>query len=382
MRVYLDHNATSPLRPEARDAVRASLESAAGNPSSLHEEGRRARAIVERAREAVAALVGSRPGEVVFTSGGSEAVAAAVRGVTDRAPDGRRTIVVSALEHSAVLEAAREARRRGFEVVEIDGDRDGRVDAGEMARAIDDRCALAALQAANNETGVIEPAADLASTCRERGVPFLCDAVQAAGKITLEAAAIGDLVAVSAHKIGGPQGVGALVVRDGLTLAPLVTGGAQERRRRGGTEAVVAIAGFGAAAGAALRDLDGEAARLRALRDVFEDGLRSAFPDVRIHGARTERLPNTTSFAIPGVDGETLAIALDLAGFAVGTGSACASGAVEPSHVIRAMGFDDAEARGAVRLSTGWGSTRSGVEACLVAIAEVCDNVRPRRSAR
>ena len=382
MRVYLDHNATAPLRPEAAAAMRAALVGALGNPSSLHEEGRRARALVEAAREQVAALLGARTRDVVFTSGGSEAIAAAVRGVADRAPAGRRKIVVGAIEHSAVLEAAREAGRRGFEVVEIGCDEEGRIDLDAFSRSIDATTALAAVQAANNETGVIQPVAEARASCRAAGVTLLVDAVQAAGKLPVEAATLGDLVAVSGHKIGGPQGAGALVVREGLVLAPLVPGGGQERRRRGGTEAVTAIVGLGAAADAARNARAAEEHRLTRLRDAFEAGLHAMFPEARIHGAGTARLSNTTNFAIPGVDGETLVIALDLRGFAVATGSACASGAIEPSHVIRAMGFDEAAARAAVRVSTGWSTVASDLDAFLDALLAVCAKVAPGRIAR
>jgi cysteine desulfurase len=232
------------------------------------------------------------------------------------------------------------------------------------------------LQGANNETGVLQPTREVFAGCRTAGVPLLVDAVQAAGKLELNAPLEGDLLAVSGHKLGGPQGTGALIVREGLALAPLIAGGAQERRRRGGTEATAAIAGFGAAADAAARSLRDDAARLTALRDRFEAGLRRQFPESLIHGADASRLPNTTNFAIPGVDGETLTIALDLRGFAVATGSACASGAVEPSHVIRAMGKSESEARQAVRVSTGWSSTEADIDALLDALAVFCDKVR------
>lgn len=380
MRVYLDHNATSPIRPSAAEAVRRALDAGIGNPSSTHAEGRRGREIVEQARERVATLLRAQADEVVFTSGGSEAVAAAIRGLCDRAPAGRRRLVVGAVEHSCVLEGARLAASRGFEVVTIPCDANGVVDADAFCGSVDCRVALAALQAANNETGVIQPVAAVARGCRESGAPLLVDAVQAAGR--LDAGPVwseADLVAISSHKIGGPQGAGALRVRKGIRLAPLVPGGAQERRRRGGTEAVPALAGFGAAAEEADASLAREAARLETLRRRIEDRLRSAFPGARIHGDAAPRLANTVNVALPEVDGETLVVAMDLDGFAIATGSACASGAVEPSHVILAMGLPEAEARRAVRISLGWSTTEEDVERFLERLTEIASRARRPR---
>ena len=369
MRDYLDHNATSMLRDEARAAFYAALEAAAGNASSIHAEGRAARALIDASRLQVAALAAIRARDVVFTSGGSEAIAAAIRGVADMAPATRRKVVIASIEHSAVLDAARALTAHGFEVAEVPCEPSGRINADAFAANIDDRTALACLQAANNETGVLQPVAAVGAACKLHGVPFLVDAVQAAGKMPIDREGWNAaLIAISAHKLGGPQGAGALIVRDGTKLSPLISGGAQERRRRGGTESVAAIAAFGAACAAASRDTEKEAARLDALRQSFESSLRAMAPNVRIHGQDVPRLPNTTNAAFPGVSGETLVIALDLAGFAVSTGSACASGAVMPSHVMRAMGFDDAEARGAVRFSMGWNTTTETIERLVAAL--------------
>jgi len=365
MRTYLDHNATSPLRPEAIAALLDAAEAPLGNASSLHAEGRAARARLELARTQVASLAAVRPQDVVFTSGGSEAIAAAIRGLSDRAGSSRR-IVVSAVEHSAVLDGATALARAGFEIVEVPCERSGRVDPGRFVEALAPGAALAALQAANNETGVIQPVVEAGAACRAAGIPFLVDAVQAAGKIPIEREAwCADLLAISGHKLGGPQGTGALVVRDGLALTPLIAGGAQERRRRGGTEAIIALAAFGAAAAAAERDLPDEGPRLRALRRRLEDGLRDGAPSLEIHGAEVPRLPNTLNVGLPGVSGEMLVIALDLAGVAASTGSACASGAALPSHVIRAMGYRDDEARSSVRFSLGWSTTDADVDRLL-----------------
>jgi cysteine desulfurase len=369
MRHYLDHNATSPLRPEALAAQDAGHAASMGNASSMHEEGRAARAALDAARAEVAKLAGVPSRDVVFTSGGSEAIAAAIRGVADRAASQRRRIVVSSIEHSAVLESARALSAFGFTVVEAPCETTGRIDAAVLTRQLDERTALACLQAANNETGVLQPVAEVGRFCRAAGIPFLVDAVQAAGKIPIDRDGwCADLIALSAHKLGGPQGSGALIVREGVAMAPLIAGGAQERRRRSGTEAVATIAGFGAACGKAARELRADAARLLALRERLESALRAMAPGVRIHGEGVPRLANTSNASFPAVSGETLVIALDLAGFAVSTGSACASGAVTPSHVIRAMGYPDDEARGAVRFSLGWNTTDDTIAQLLAAL--------------
>jgi len=376
-RVYLDHNATSPLRPEARKALLSALDGCRGNPSSVHDEGRRASACLEQARERVAGLLDAQPGEMVFTSGGSEAIAAAVRGVCDRAPQDLRRIVVSAVEHSAVLEAVRLAARRGFVVVKVPCNREGRVRTDQFTMHLGGDVALAALQWANNETGVVQPVEEVGRVCRDAGIPFLVDGVQTAGKIEMEPKKVfADLVALSGHKIGGPQGTGALMVREGLMLAPLITGGAQEKRRRGGTPGVAALAGFGAAAEVARIEQSAETRRTLRLRAKIETRLRENFPRIRFHGQAAPRLPNTVNFALREIPGETLAIALDLAGFAVSTGSACASGAVEPSHVIRELGYDEAEARGAVRISLGWSTTAEEVDRFLDAFPRIVGQVR------
>ena len=376
-RVYLDHNASSPLRPEALLAMREVLDRPIGNPASLHAEGRAALARIEHAREQVAGLAGVTSKEVVFTSGGSEAIAAAVRGVCDRAPGNRQRILVSAVEHSAVLAAARAAARRGSVVVPVPCGPEGRVDVERFVMHLGPDVALAALQWANNETGVVQPVEEIGKICRSKGVPFLVDAVQAAGKLPLGAKqACADLLALSGHKIGGPQGTGALLVREGIEVEALIAGGAQEKRRRGGTPPVAEIAGFGAAAEAARRGVKSESGRLLRLRAQIETRLREKFDGIRFHGQGAPRVANTVNLALPGVPGETLAIALDLAGVAVSTGSACSSGAVEPSHVIQAMGLDEEEARSAIRVSMGWSTTASEVEQFLEIMPGVVEQVR------
>jgi cysteine desulfurase len=354
------------MRPEVREAMRRAMDPSIGNPASLHAEGRAARALVEHAREQVAVLAGVSSKEIVFTSGGTEAIASAVRGVCDRAPERYRRVVVSSVEHSAVLESARLAGERGFQVLKARCDSGGRVDPGGFVEHLRSGTALACLQWANNETGVLQPVEEIGRACRKAAVPLLVDAVQAAGKVELDLwGAHADLAALSAHKLGGPQGVGALVVREGIVLTPLLPGGAQEKRRRAGTPSVAAVAGFGAAADSAHARRRQESDRLARLRAKLETRIRQSFPEVQFHGQAVSRLTNTVNFAIPGVSGEVLVIALDLAGVAVSTGSACASGAVEPSHVLRAMGLDESEARSAVRISLGWNSTVADVDRFL-----------------
>jgi cysteine desulfurase len=376
-RVYLDHNATSPLRPEAAEAIRSCNASVHGNPSSLHAEGRAARAVLEEAREKVAALTGLPTASVVFTSGGSEAIEAVVRGVCDRAPAHIRRIVISAVEHTAVLEAVRAMERKGFHVEEIPCDRDGRVDPERFGEKLRMHTALAALQWANNETGVIQPVDEVGAVCRKTKVPFLVDAVQVAGKLPMDGrSTCADFLALSAHKLGGPQGIGAMTVREGFVLAPLVHGGNQERRRRGGTEAVALAAGFGAAAAAAADNLKEETGRMLRLRAMIETRLHERFDDVRFHGQAAGRLPNTVNFAIRGLRAETLVISLDMRGIAVSTGSACSSGEARPSRVLQAMGYSEAEAAGAVRVSVGWNTTAADVDRFVAELPEVVERAR------
>ena len=353
--IYLDHNATAPLRPEARDAMIRAL-SVTGNPSSVHGFGRAARRLVEEARDAVAGLVGVTPAQVVFTSGGTEANTMALRGL---AAAGRR-IVVSAVEHPSVL-AATEATV--FPAVP-----DGRValEALDAAMAAGGPAAVS-LMAANNETGVIQPVADAVEIARRHDALVHCDAIQAAGKIPIDFDRLGvDLLSLSAHKIGGPPGVGALVLRDGVVVPPLMTGGGQERGRRGGTENVPGIAGFGAAALAARAGLDAFAA-LAELRDTLEREVLDVCPSATIFGREVPRLANTSSLEMPGVPAETQVMGFDLAGIAVSAGSACSSGKVAASPVLAAMGVADSQASSTIRVSLGWDTEATHIDAFVAA---------------
>ena len=357
-RVYLDWNATAPLRPEARDAMLATLD-LAGNPSSIHAEGRAARRVVEDAREKVAALVGARPEDVVFTSGGTEANMLALT------PDGAARLLVSAIEHPSVLAGGRFPAKS---VERLPVTRRGAIDLAVLERRLADLAGsrvLVSLLLANNETGVVQPVSEAARVIREAGALLHCDAVQAAGRIPIEINAIGaDLLTLSGHKIGGPKGVGALVRRDAVyePADPLIRGGGQERGRRAGTENVAGIAGFGAAAAAARTQMASAGPRMAALRDRLEGSLKAATPAVMIFCAGTERLPNTTLFTVTGMKAETAVIAFDLEGIAVSSGAACSSGKVQPSHVLSAMGVPPELARGAVRVSLGPTTTESEID--------------------
>lgn len=361
-RTYLDHNATAPLRPEARAALIAALD-VVGNASSVHAEGRRARGIVEDAREAVAALVGAKPEEVVFTSGATEANNWVMRAGWDR-------LSVGATEHESVLAPARaahaEVKRAELKEVMCDGDGLVRIASASGwtgGRTVSDKSrALLSLQFANAETGVVQPIADAAAAAHEAGFLFHCDAVQAVGRLPVDFKQLGlDFLSISAHKLGGPKGVGALVIRDGLDLPALLSGGGQERRRRSGTENVAAIAGFGAAAVAARAEL-GSVNRLALMRDRLEAGVRDVTPEAVVIGKTSPRLPNTSCLAMPGADASTLLIKLDLKGIAVSAGSACSSGKIGGSHVLAAMGVDAGLARAAIRISLGWSTRIEDVE--------------------
>jgi cysteine desulfurase len=347
---YLDWNATAPLRLEAIAAVEAALRHC-GNPSSVHRRGRAGRQLIERSREAVAALVGAAPDSVVFVSGGTEANHLALLG-TDRL-----RILVSAIEHDSVLRAVATA-----EPVTVDGDGVVRLDALAEVLAADDKPALVSVMLANNETGVVQPVTEIAALAHSRGALFHCDAVQAAGKIPLDMAATGaDLLTLSAHKLGGPAGVGALIAARGLDLMPMLRGGGQEHRRRAGTENLPAIVGFAAAAKAVAAEI-AVYDRVRALRDALEAAIIAVAPDAVVVGANAPRLPNTSAIAMPGMAAETQVIALDLDGVMVSAGAACSSGKVGRSHVLTAMALPPDIASSTIRVSLGWETSEADID--------------------
>jgi cysteine desulfurase len=373
-RLYFDWNATAPVRPQARAAVVAALD-APGNPSSVHAEGRAARRLIEEARENVAALVGAEPRNVVFTSGGTEANILALTPPAPARPAGASAaLLVSSIEHASVLAGGRfpASRAETLPVAE-----NGQIALSALRQRLAQRGAgsLVSVMLANNETGVIQPIPEVASVVHEQGGMLHVDAVQAPGRIACDIARLGaDLLTLSGHKIGAPKGVGALIRRDaGMPFpGPLLRGGGQERGARSGTENVLGIAGFGAAAAAAAAGIAAESAHLLALRERLEGGLRSHSPDIVIFGAGSARLPNTTLFAVPGVKAETAVIAFDLEGIAVSSGAACSSGKVQPSHVLAAMGVPPGLARGAVRVSFGWSTTETEVDGLIRAWIKLC----------
>jgi cysteine desulfurase len=368
MRTYLDNNATTPMHPAAAEALVSALKEGWGNPSSIHKEGQRARRLLEESRDAVASLIGGSPGEVVFTSGGTESNNAAIFGVTQRSAPGE--IVTTAIEHPSVLQPLESLEKRGWRVTRIPPRRDGTVDPGAIAEAITPGTRLVAVMLANNETGAIQDVPAIAAAARERGVHVHCDAVQAAGRIPIDVTALGvDSLALSAHKMHGPKGIGALWLRSGTVLEPLVFGGAQERRRRGGTENAPLAAAFGAAARIARDDPRSQA--VAELRDRFEHELAAGCGEIVVHAAAARRLPNTSAISFRGCDGEAIVIALDLEGFAVSTGAACSSGRLEPSHVLLAMGISMEDARSTIRISLGRFTTAAEIESAAAAIARV-----------
>lgn len=367
-RIYLDYNATAPLRPEARAAMCAAIE-VFGNPSSVHAEGRAARALIETARHAVGRLIGGDARGLTFTSSATEALNTVIAGGWGR-------VIVAASEHAAVLAPA--ARTGRAEYVRVDGD--GRIVLDDLARLLGPeegsetgrRVAggtLVCVQAANNETGVIQPIQSVSALCRERGAFLLCDAVQAAGKVPFDCHQLGiDYAVVSAHKIGGPKGVGALWTGQGAGVPPLIVGGGQEHGLRGGTQNVAGIAAFGAAADAARAELQTALDRTGVKAD-FEARIKASVPDCVIVGETVDRLPQTVCVVMPGRSAETLVIALDLAGIAVSSGAACSSGKVSKSHVLAAMGFDDQSAASAVRISWGWLTQPEELRRCTYVLA-------------
>jgi cysteine desulfurase len=365
-RIYLDHNATTPLSPEVRDAM-AECCGVCGNPSSIHAEGQAARRLVDRARAAVARLIGARPEEILFTSGGTEADNLALLG----GAAGRRQIATSATEHQAVLNPARHLARSGVDVAFLPVDREGRLDLDAAATAIGAGTALVSVMLANNDVGTIQPVSELAELARRAGAVVHTDAVQAVGKLPVDVDTLGvDLLSLSGHKISGPMGSGALYVRKGTRLAALVHGGHQERSLRPGTENVPAIVGLGRACELAAQHLAADAARLAALRARFERDVLDAIPGVRINGDGAPRVPTTSNLAFDGVEGELLAINLDLLGVSVSTGAACAVGSAEPSHVLLAMGRSPAQARSCIRFSFGRDTTDAEVEQAVALLAQ------------
>jgi cysteine desulfurase len=376
-RIYLDHNATTPITPEVLAAMLPYLTEEFGNASSIHAYGQNARGAVERARSSVADLVGARAAEIMFTSGGTESNNHAILGAAAAAPGKARHVITSAIEHVAVLDPCRALAKSGIDLTVLPVDREGLVNPEDVRNAIRPETVLITLMLANNEIGTIEPIAGIGKIAAEMGIALHTDAVQAAGKIPIEVDKLGvDLLSISAHKFGGPKGVGALYIRKGTQLGPLMYGGHLERDRRPGTEDVAAIAGMGKAAELALAGMSEESERVRSLRDRLEQGLLGRVPHSWVNGARAPRVPNTANLTFPFIEGEAMVIALDLKGIACSTGAACSSGALEPSHVLMALGLVPEDARATLRLSLGHQTTEKEIDFALETIPPVIERLR------
>ena len=380
MAIYLDHAATTPLRPEVLEAMLPYLTEHHGNPSSIHASGRRARQGLDEAREEIAARIGCKPREIVFTSGGTESDNLALKGVAWAGSGKGRHVVTSAVEHKAVMNTAAMLERHGFRVTYLPVDAFGRVDPAVVAAALTDATVLVSIQAANNEVGTNQPVAEIGAVCRARGVPFHTDAVQAAAfAAPTPDAWQATLTSLSAHKLGGPMGVGALHVRQGTAMVPQLNGGSQERQRRAGTENVAGVVGFAAALRLTSADAPDVIDGMRALRDRLISGLTS-LDGIGLTGHPTDRLPNSASVVIEGVEGGDLVAALDLEGIEASTGSACTTGSVDPSHVLLAMGISAELAHGALRLTLGHETTMADVERTLEVVASCIGRLRGLRA--
>ncbi|HEV8470570.1 MAG TPA: cysteine desulfurase family protein [Candidatus Limnocylindria bacterium] len=377
-RVYLDHAATTPVDPEVAEAMARVLRDTHGNPSSIYAEGRAARAAVDRARDEVAAAINADPSEIVFTSGGTEADNLALRGALKARRDDRDGLVTSAVEHHAVIDTARDLERYAHVRVTVVGvDRRGVVDPAVIREATDERTSLVSVMHANNEIGTIEPIAEIGAICRERGVTFHSDAVQSVGALKIDVRKIPvDLLSINAHKFYGPKGVGALYIRRGTRVATMQTGGGQEKGRRTGTENVAGVVGLGVAMRIAGERRPAESPRQARLRDRIIAGVGARIPDAVLTGHPTDRLPNNASFCIPGTEGESLIVALDLEGFAVSSGSACTSGETEPSQVLLALGLDRELAKGSLRVTVGRATREADVDAFVDALVRVVARLR------
>jgi cysteine desulfurase len=373
--IYLDNNATTRPAPEVVAAMTEMLAEWYGNPSSVHRFGQRARAAVDHARAQVCGLIGCAESEILFTGGGTEAINTAIRGLfTARSP--RKKIVTTAVEHSATHELCKQLALQGAVIVEIGVDRQGRIDLEAWQSALDDSTALATALWANNETGVIFPAAEMAAACKSRGVPFHCDGTQAAGKIPVDVKAAGfDCMSLAAHKFHGPKGIGALYIRRGLRLPPLIIGGPQERNRRGGTENVPGIVGMGKAAELAAGAL-GRMTGVAALRDRLETGILQSIPETAVNGDPSQRLPNTTNIGFSRLEAEAILLLLSERGVCASAGAACSSGSLEPSHVLKAMNIPAALAHGAIRFSLSRYTTQQEIDSALGILPAVIDRLR------
>ena len=376
MSIYLDYNSTTPVDPRVLAAMLPYLAENFGNANSIHSSGQRARAAVDAARQAVAELLGAKAAEIVFTCGGTEADNLAIFGIVNPCDQPRKHVVTTAIEHHAVLNTAQALEKQGVDVTYVPVSREGIVDPGDIREAIRPETVLLSVMLANNEIGTIQPIEEIGRIAAEEDVYFHCDAVQAAGKMAIDVRKLGvDLLSISGHKLYAPKGVGALFVKAGTELGPMFFGGHHERDRRPGTENVPGIVGLGKAAQLAMENLDADAARLAALRDRFENALL-ALPGVRVNGSMRGRAPNTSNLSFDAAGGEALVIALDLQGVMCSSGAACSSGAVEPSHVLTAIGLTPDQARSSLRFSLGRPTTEQEIDEAIRIIPPVVERLR------
>jgi cysteine desulfurase len=376
MSIYLDYNSTTPVDPRVLAAMLPYLAENFGNANSIHSSGQRARAAVDAARQAVAELLGAKAAEIVFTCGGTEADNLAIFGIVNPCDQPRKHVVTTAIEHHAVLNTAQALEKQGVDVTYVPVSREGIVDPGDIREAIRPETVLLSVMLANNEIGTIQPIEEIGRIAAEEDVYFHCDAVQAAGKMAIDVRKLGvDLLSISGHKLYAPKGVGALFVKAGTELGPMFFGGHHERDRRPGTENVPGIVGLGKAAQLAMENLDADAPRLAALRDRFENALL-ALPGVRVNGSVRERAPNTSNLSFDAAGGEALVIALDLQGVMCSSGAACSSGAVEPSHVLTAIGLTPDQARSSLRFSLGRPTTEQEIDEAIRIIPPVVERLR------
>ena len=376
-RIYLDHAATTPTAPEVLAAMLPYFSECWGNASAVYATGREARRAVENARKEVAKAIGALPQEICFTSGGSESDNTAIRGTARALREKGKHIITTAIEHHAVLKTCRQLEQEGFEVTRVRPDGEGRIDPEEIRKAIRKDTILVTVMAANNEIGTLEPVGEIGRICREQGVVFHTDAVQAAGAVAIDVREAGcDLLSLSGHKFYGPKGIGALYIREGTRLDPLIAGGQQERGFRAGTENLPGIVGLGKAITLAVEKLDRNAGRMRRMRDRLTDGLLASVPGAALNGPREERLPNNCSIRFDGIDGEALLLRLDLAGIAASAGSACTAGNQETSHVLKAIGLTEEEAGSSLRLTTGIHTTEEEVDETVRTVREIVTDLR------
>jgi cysteine desulfurase len=375
--IYMDYNATTPVHPDVLEAFLPFYRDSFGNPSSIHWAGRRVKAAVEESREKVAAFLGCKPVEVVFTAGGTEADNMAIKGVASAARGKGDHIITTRVEHPAVINTCLCLEKEGHRVTWLDVDSAGLPDPARLEASITERTILISAMYANNETGTIFPIGEIGAIAARHRIPFHCDAVQAAGKVPIDCRDMKvGLLAISGHKLGAPQGIGALVVRQGIKAHPLIHGGAQERNRRAGTENVAGIVALGKACELAQKSLATESERLRMLRARLENGILAKLPDVRINGKREMRLPNTANISFAGVEADSLLVNLDLAGIAVSSGAACSSGTLRTSRVLAAMGVEPRLAKGSIRFSLGRENSVADVDSLLAMLPGIVERLR------